>query len=73
MVTEDHKRLMEDAHKAYYRLQLIIDSVRLIHKADDMCLDSAELALLKVMDRLEEAVPDANERGMLRAVEGGKG
>ena len=73
MVTPDHKRLMHDAHKAYYQMQLLIDSIRLIHKVDDMILDSAELSLNKCIDAIERAIPNAEERGVLRAVEGGKG
>lgn len=72
MVEPDHKRLIEDAHAAYYRMTMIIDSIRLIHKVDDMRLDSAELALMKAMDRIEEAIPHQNKRVLLKAVEGGK-
>lgn len=73
MVNPDHKCLIQDAHQAYYRMQMLIDSIRLIHKADDMILDSAELSLQKSMDAIERAIPHGEERGVLRAVEGGKG
>lgn len=56
-MTPDHKRLMEDVHKAEQRLTMLIDTIEHVPGASTAMLGPARYNLNKCMRHIEDAIP----------------
>ena len=59
----DNKKLIEDLHKAYYRLMEMADSMSYVTGADKVLINEGVIDLMHAMANFEQAMPESKQWG----------
>ena len=57
----DNKKLIEDLHKAYYRLMEMADSMSYVTGADKVLINEGVISLMHAMANFEQAIPETKK------------
>ncbi len=57
----DNKKLIEDLHKAYFRLMEMADSMSYVTGADKVLINEGVISLMHAMANFEQAIPETKK------------